>query len=365
MYRPLFGYLPCPHKGALIWAVIIVAISALSIFWAYDFDTTLNRTVKLVLACISFAVTISIAKNLPLRSAQNFLFLLPWATGICALLVIIELIFDFPIYQGFLDKTDIRTSELNKPAVLCALMLFPSLAIIMTTNMINATKNRSKIIWIAGISLSILVGVAAFLSDSEVSKLAFIIGFFFAILFPVNWRPAWIIAMIGFCALVFSSPWTVQFAYDAFVDKVNDAPFVGSGDGHGAQRLEIWDMVARKSLDKVLYGHGTDSSRAIVFNPKGDYFAETFVHPHNFALQLWLEFGLIGALIAMISGVYPLWKISKLDTNTILQKLTLAGMVACFCVAAFGYSIWNSWFIGLITIIIASFVAIYNKGNDL
>ena len=65
-------------------------------------------------------------------------------------------------------------------------------------------------------------------------------------------------------------------------------------------RLLIWSFVGTRISERPALGWGLDSSRAI---PGGKYEirpgqARLPLHPHNAALQIWLELGGIGALPA-------------------------------------------------------------------
>ena len=71
------------------------------------------------------------------------------------------------------------------------------------------------------------------------------------------------------------------------------------------------------------------------------------MHPHNFALQLWIEFGLLGASIsaAWISALVYL--ISK-QPNILARRISLATLIATLSIASMGYGIWQGWWIGLL-----------------
>src|SRR6185436_143672 len=64
-----------------------------------------------------------------------------------------------------------------------------------------------------------------------------------------------------------------------------------------AHRLCIWQFVGARIAEKPLLGWGLDSSRSI---PGGevecvDEGPSISLHPHDAALQVWLELGIVGA----------------------------------------------------------------------
>jgi len=106
-------------------------------------------------------------------------------------------------------------------------------------------------------------------------------------------------------------------------------------------RLHIWKFVGDRIAEKPLVGWGFDSSRAI---PGGK--AATAIggerlplHPHNAPLQVWLELGLVGAILttaALLVG----FRLSIAATDL--------AMISSYAVSALvSFGLWQNWWIAV------------------
>jgi O-antigen ligase len=74
------------------------------------------------------------------------------------------------------------------------------------------------------------------------------------------------------------------------------------------------------------------------------------LHPHNAALQIWLELGLVGA-IAAAAAMLALGRRIRGDRAT---RAALAGTLLAACtVGSVGYGIWQGWWMGALWILVA------------
>lgn len=125
-----------------------------------------------------------------------------------------------------------------------------------------------------------------------------------------------------------------------------------------AHRLLIWDFVSERIAEHPLLGRGMDSSRAIPggtghpdaamlaeygLTAKAGWFAGAQLlplHPHNLALQTWLELGVVGALL----------------TAALLAMLALRAGGAAGCgayaaglvIAMLSYGAWQYWWVAAV-----------------
>jgi O-antigen ligase len=116
-------------------------------------------------------------------------------------------------------------------------------------------------------------------------------------------------------------------------------------------RLLIWSFAGDRIAERPVTGWGLDSSRAI---PGGDEPIrpdETWMplHPHNAALQVWLELGAPGAalfalLAAIVWGAFARVEWPPLFAAAAGASLTIA-FVACFAT----YGIWQEWWLGTLS----------------
>ncbi len=125
-------------------------------------------------------------------------------------------------------------------------------------------------------------------------------------------------------------------------------------------RISIWQTTAKHIAERPILGHGFDTSRALYGPatkirkyffpdiPERKWFndAEPIpLHPHNLALQIWLELGFVGALLF---AVFLLWVIRAIQNQTgeALERAALFGFfAAALLVAGISYGAWQTWWL--------------------
>lgn len=131
------------------------------------------------------------------------------------------------------------------------------------------------------------------------------------------------------------------------------------------QRLEIWNFIAGHIFEHFLYGSGVEATRAIQsFDTNQIYYpSDTVLHPHNFALQIWIEFGLVGATLAVMFCAHMLHLIrTKLSVDN--ARVALPVFVAWLSVNTTGYGIWQSWWLGASFFTLALVVLVVRFGAE-
>lgn len=203
----------------------------------------------------------------------------------------------------------------------------------------------------------IVLGGVVFLLNSDTSKMALLLGgmvFCITALWPrvVSWAVGGLFAfllLMPLCAQTLFNPETITAVWPNL-------------KGSFVHRLHIWNYVGGHIREKPFQGWGLDSScssafskdritfKTIINNAHGDPEIITStelalsLHPHNGALQWWLELGGVGALLASflfcsIAWSLRTWKIGK-------RKAWAFGAFTC-AMAIFldSYGAWQSWWI--------------------
>jgi len=111
-------------------------------------------------------------------------------------------------------------------------------------------------------------------------------------------------------------------------------------------RLYIWQFAAGRIAEKPLQGWGMDGARTI---PGGNQPLPTGgvalgLHPHNGPLQIWLELGLPGALLAAATLWLAFATAGRLP-NRLDRAAACAMLVAALTVASLSFGIWQSWWV--------------------
>ena len=115
----------------------------------------------------------------------------------------------------------------------------------------------------------------------------------------------------------------------------------------GIHRLEFWDYMADRVWDKPLFGWGLQSVPVLPIHP--DELARYHVvtasgigHAHNLWLQVWVEMGLIGAIIFLAFALYVLHK--TMSIPVIFRPFSLAGYATILALTISTYNLAaDSW----------------------
>ena len=115
--------------------------------------------------------------------------------------------------------------------------------------------------------------------------------------------------------------------------------------GSAGARLDLWYAVSHKILESPIYGHGLEAARSITdWSVEFVYYrGSSMLHPHNGILQIWLELGVVGALLAAYGWVW----ISKQVTNASDENrpAVTAALSAFLFVVSVSHGLWQSWWI--------------------
>jgi len=113
-------------------------------------------------------------------------------------------------------------------------------------------------------------------------------------------------------------------------------------------RLLIWSFTGQRIAERPLLGWGLDSARAIPggkieIRPGQDRLP---LHPHDAALQLWLELGAPGAaLFALFVGL--LWlRLGEAKWPRLYAAAAGGSFFAATAVASSAWGIWQEWWLG-------------------
>ena len=208
--------------------------------------------------------------------------------------------------------------------------------------------------WFARAAL-LLVGAGVLITlPGETARLATMAGFAAALLSLAAPRlvPRLIGAMLGLAILVM--PLIV-----GFIPKIPTANLPLSA----VHRLVIWDFTVARIAEKPLTGWGLEASRAMpggraqpdtatldrlnITNPaQRAFLANPHVevmplHPHNGALQLWLELGGVGALLGAVLMLALGFAASRSPAPAVG-----AGMLASAAVTGMlSFGLWQAWWV--------------------
>ncbi len=116
------------------------------------------------------------------------------------------------------------------------------------------------------------------------------------------------------------------------------------------RRLEIWDYMSDRVLERPLFGWGIWSAKTLPITSEelSHYLREhgEGIYPHNQWLELWVETGAVGLLLMLVLVLAVLWRIRWLDAA--MQPFAYAAFSLALMVSLTSFEITtDSWWAAL------------------
>lgn len=344
-----------PMNGSLA----LCALMAASWLWALFPAITLAyilKTVPLILCC---GLVLVIARNAP--PAQAALFNRFWPAAVIASGVVCFA----DIYgQGAVYKMlHSQSSEAYRPSVsnrgtlvfmLSSLTLWP---VLLQPLALSRRTNRFIIAALLALTLSVFMG-----TDSQSVQMALFAAAIFYVFFPCRSAWAWHGLIAGIVAGILSAPWLAQMMFHVLAAKAENMPWISQA--YVANRMEIWDFISQKILERPLTGFGVEATRAIRDFHTAQIFqkSDTILHPHNFVLQIWIELGLPGALL--LSWFIAKTLLAVKNLGPVRSRLCLPALMAVLLVACTSYGLWQGWWVALLGLLPAYAILLQNQAEE-
>jgi len=334
-------------KSPLFGVTSICFYMAITSLWAMDAHYVMERTLKLYFLFFSGMALWVSANALEPPGIKTVFKILTAGLVLGFALVAVELATHHWIYnafRGFEHKSyELWHYLVNRPIIVLVCFLF----LVM-----GFWQKRPY----AQAGLLILGAVVIFMSGSQSAQAGFIAGLsgYFLTLYLGKRFIGFV--FIAAALLILTMPWMVQYIHSNAPNILTDFK-----QAHTAHRLEIWDFTARHGLERPIFGWGLEASRfmpnfgEISLIKPGNKIAG--LHPHNAALQIWLEFGLIGVL-AVIFGLR--WLYQRIRSLTPEACPAIMGSVCCVGVIMLvSHGLWQTWWLASL-IFTAIFAKLYS-----
>ncbi|MEM1036367.1 MAG: O-antigen ligase family protein [Pseudomonadota bacterium] len=143
-----------------------------------------------------------------------------------------------------------------------------------------------------------------------------------------------------------ASFWSRLHAWDAVTDKVAAAPMIGHGleasktwtEAYGQQPAKVAEIVADTGMSESVW----------------QFYSIVPGHPHNMALQIWAETGMVGALLAALTCFLVGVRLYQIGPLSHMARFAGAGLFgATLAFATFSYSMWNEAFWASVALVAA------------
>lgn len=337
--------------------ISIMALASISVTWSAFAPELYDKVLKITGIFMGGFILYTGFSNLKLQNHPALL-LLPLAAGATMFLCCLELALDLQLYRLSHDAIGdlyTNTSVMNRGIVFMVLLFFPMITIIRSSALQTPKKKYAELIYWA------LMLVMLALTQSQSAQLAFFMGVLTYFAFPYKQKIAYKTLAVLIAIAIITAPFLVKFMFDAVVMDINSVPWIKNG--YAAERLEIWNFISSYALQSPIYGHGILATRFIEDFEAGQLFYEStsVLHPHNFAVQIWIEFGSLGALLAAALFAFYISTINKEKPED--TRLILTVFISTLSIMAVGYGMWQSWWLGML-FFIASLVAMINSSQQ-
>jgi O-antigen ligase len=325
-------------RFALVIAGLLFAWPLLSPLWsitpAVSFETAARAVVLMVFGAVAYvfcrdhpSLTSSLARRLvitllvagALLVAENVLPVGP-----------IRLVYDALglDYAGFMNKS------VNRGLAALAVLTWPAVAALHA-------QGRHGL----ALALPVLVAVPVFLMDSLSAKVALAAAIIAYLLLA---RVRWSVTALAVALPAFVAFWPAIF-------QALDQPVFAQAEVYDAlpstaqHRIEIWRFTLDRSFERPWLGWGAEAARAVpggnvIYSGERKYMP---LHPHNGALQILLEQGIVGLMLSCAALALLLDRWRALPMARDAQAAGGAAIVAYLAVgfSAFGY--WASWWMAV------------------
>jgi exopolysaccharide production protein ExoQ len=319
-------------RTPLGWTCLaFAAIALLSLTWGHHF-----RVASFVIGevALSAGAALVLAAALPRAVPPAILRLAAAAFGLACVLILADLAMGLPLRRALGVRA--VTYIYNRPSITLLLVFWP----------------LAGLLWAAGYriavcGLALLLIATVLYCDSGAAVLGLVAGALAFGLALALRRSAVALVGLGMLGALAVAP-----VMGAVADWVAPPAVVeGLQDAHARDRIEIWQSFGAAVRERFVLGTGFGTSSALAGDPVAREVPEEarvllgVWHAHNGYLQVWIELGLVGALVAGLAIVLLLRGVSRLDGVRPQRAAALAAIGSAAAIMLVGHSAWQGWWL--------------------
>ncbi len=230
-------------------------------------------------------------------------------------------------------------ASLGRGATIAAISLLPGLVLVYQG------RNNKPNAYLTIFALSAMALFAFWRFGVSTTIIGVLLSMVTFILVRIRPNTGLIFVAWGFVAAAFLAPVAAFLPAEELFQR-----FGGSAPVSWLQRLVIWQYAGEAAIGCFPLGCGADYARAI------HAAKETFVtphwpeplpvmplHPHNLFLQIWLEAGIVGAVLFAAAILNGAMAIMRTSLEPIVKALIAGCAIVVFVSALFEMSLWQVW----------------------
>lgn len=316
----LQGRWPTIDRSLAAIALLTLALFSISATWSIVPKNSLNGSLQMTGVFAGALLVVGLRR--PLGSATPLIFRALLAAAIVGpLAVMLDKALGYPALAAITglstEHTDVEV-KLSRGASHLAILIWPILAYGW------AQRRRAPAVVAAALLAIMLVVILSSATAAALSFAAGIVALALAVMVP---RLTAIGEAIVITLSALASPWIVRLLEGWMT------PFASDIKTSATHRLEIWDYMSARILERPITGWGWLSANALPIHP--DELARYrwvgpggTSHPHDFWLQLWVETGVIGAALGFAFAMVVLWRAQRQPPKA--RPFALAAVATAF-----------------------------------
>ena len=322
-----------PDARIAIVLALLVVWCAIASAWSEDSLRSLVLSLRIAVIFAAGLVLFPIAAALDDAARKRVGRWLVAGFGLSLALVAIESGLDFPVLRSFKTAEAGREAVwFNRSAIALALIVWPVTALLWA----------SGLRWKA-FALPVALAIASLFLESAAATLGLVAGVA-TLLLALGHRKAGLAVTIAASVAAFAAmPFAAREMHG---HGWHQADWLAASAQH---RIEIWEFSLRRIAENPVLGWGFDGSRHLqaLYPDLGSTGRElATLHPHSAPLQVMLELGAVGAVIALAL----LWLIAMRLDGAAGQKRMFGQplFVAALAIASVAHGAWQNWWLALV-----------------
>lgn len=332
--------LPAFRISDLFFITIIPLLATLSALWSADASYALEKAGKIF--CVLAPGILFIAALRRVDFSLRLPFILCLLVGAGGFLIGIDYLTGLHgagYVTGVSPDTAGLENKYNRSLVVLSFAFLPCAVMFWRSAGIERIQKQAVLGFMAAGFL-----LALSQTSSQTAQISFAVSIAFFVLFPVRKWAAWAIISVLIGILILSAPFAIEKVRGFFPEQIHGRSFLT--EASIPHRLEVWHFAATEILKKPVAGHGVDSMRFMTADTYMTYMNSNHVlHPHNAVMQVWVEFGVIGALLLTGFAGFLLREISRAPAY--IRPLWMTAFMGALCASVTGYGLWQGWQLGL------------------
>lgn len=279
------GQWPRIDRTLAMLGSLFLALCAIELIWSITLADSAARIGQLAAIWVGCLLLLSLGDRLELPR-QRFLRFITISMMFAALLLLLDRLAGYPLQALLTHGAANGATKYNRGLVAMVLIFWP-----IAEGLTELGWRRAAL----GLSLSLLLAVLVGLSSTGLASL--LAGGLVWLL--ARWHTkvtAWLIGLATILP-VLALPFCLRLATDA---RASLAGFIKPS---GLHRLEIWDYMSARILERPWQGWGLGAAKAVPIRAEElanyVYVSKDGIYPHNQWLELWLETGLPGVLLGL------------------------------------------------------------------